>query len=184
MGPVSGEAAPSSGCRLQGAAKTLPLEPTSRGPGAECSFPQGLRADLPPPLRRNPEPSPSITARLQDQLCSKGHIHFQGTRGEDRRSSCWATQHPGLLRRGSSLCTAPAGWSPRGAGPVQRWPQAPLKGSSWQPVSKAPAKAGLPGALGWGPPPPGPACTLHQGQAAQRASGAACVPQHGILVSW
>ncbi|XDB64734.1 hypothetical protein AB1E18_018040 [Capra hircus] len=52
------------------------------GQRAECTFPQGLGADPPPPPLRDPEPSLSITARLRDQLCCKGHIHFRGTRGE------------------------------------------------------------------------------------------------------
>lgn len=84
--PFAAEVAPASGWRLRGAAGTRPLEPASQGKGPECSFPQGLGADPPPPPLRDPEPSPSITARLRDQLCCKGHIHFRGTRGEDRRS--------------------------------------------------------------------------------------------------
>lgn len=161
------------------------------GQRAECTFPQGLGADPPPPPLRDPEPSLSITARLRDQLCCKGHIHFRGTRGEDRRSKGGHLQQgiPASCRGHRASWLAEKGLfslhSSRWMEPQRDRPCAALaSGSSKRIQLAARLQSSCKGQTAQGPPPPGPTCTPHQGQAAQRAWGAAHVPQHGILVSW
>lgn len=153
--PFAAEAAPTSGWRLPGATGTRPLEPASQGKGPSAP---SLRAwEQTRPLLRSETRSPACPSQPGSETSSVAKatstsgahgVRTAGPRGATSSKGfqlpAGATEHPGLLRRGSSLCTAPAGWSPRGTGPAQRWPQAPRKGSSWQPVSKAPAKARLP----------------------------------------